>query len=52
MMPLQFGPLLLKAAGTTIWISWLALVMAGLVGGIVGIARGSRWRSLRLAALL
>jgi polar amino acid transport system permease protein len=51
-MPLQFVVLLFKAAGTTIWISWLALVMAGLVGGIVGVARGSRWRALRLAALI
>lgn len=52
MMPLQFVLLLFKAAGTTVWISWLALVVAGLLGGIVGIARGSRWRLLRLAALI
>jgi His/Glu/Gln/Arg/opine family amino acid ABC transporter permease subunit len=52
MMPLQYAGLLLKAAGITIWISWLALVIAALVGGVVGIARSSRWRSLRWAALI
>ena len=52
MMPLQYAGLLLKAAGITIWISWLALVIAALAGGMVGIARGAPWRPLRWAALI
>ena len=52
MIPFQFAGLLLKAAGITIWISWLALVIAAIVGAIVGIARGARWRPFQWAALL
>jgi polar amino acid transport system permease protein len=48
----QYLLLLLRAAGTTLWISWVALLLGALVGALVGIARTSRRRSLRLAALL
>ena len=37
---------------TTLWISWLALCLGGLVGAIVGAARASRWRGLRVCALV
>jgi polar amino acid transport system permease protein len=48
----QYFLLLLRAAGTTLWISWVALLLGALIGALVGIARTSRWRGLRLAALL
>jgi His/Glu/Gln/Arg/opine family amino acid ABC transporter permease subunit len=48
---LQYGIVLLKAAATTIWISWLALVLAAVVGGVVGLARTSRWAIVRVAAI-
>jgi polar amino acid transport system permease protein len=43
---------LLRAALTTIWISWVALLLGAVIGALVGIARTSRWRLLRLAALV
>ncbi len=52
MIPLQFAGLLVKAAGITLWISWLALLAAALVGAMVGMARRSRWRPLQWAALI
>jgi His/Glu/Gln/Arg/opine family amino acid ABC transporter permease subunit len=48
----QYGELLLRAAGVTLWISWLGLLLGGLVGAVVGLARTSRWRVLRVLALL
>lgn len=48
----QYGELLLRAAGVTLWISWLGLLLGGLVGAVVGLARTSRWRVLRVFALL
>jgi polar amino acid transport system permease protein len=48
---LQYSPLLLKAAGTTIWISWLALVLAAIIGAGVGLARTSRFAALRISAI-
>ena len=48
----DYGELLLRAAGTTLWISWLGLLLGGLLGAAVGLARISRWRVLRLLALL
>lgn len=35
---------------TTLWISWLALVLGGIVGFLVGVLRLSRWRGLRWLA--
>jgi His/Glu/Gln/Arg/opine family amino acid ABC transporter permease subunit len=48
----QYGEVLLRAALTTLWISWVALLLGALVGALVGIARTSRLRVVRLAALL
>jgi His/Glu/Gln/Arg/opine family amino acid ABC transporter permease subunit len=48
---LQYGVVLLKAAVTTIWISWFALVLAAIVGGIVGLVRTSRWKIARASAI-
>jgi polar amino acid transport system permease protein len=44
--------LFVRAAATTIEISWLALVFGACVGVIVGLARTSARRSLRVVALL
>ena len=48
----DYGALLLRAAGITLWISWLGLLLGGLLGAAVGLARTSRWRALRILALL
>lgn len=48
---LSYGPLLLRAAGTTLWLSWLAMLLGVAVGFGVALARISPWRALRLAAL-
>ena len=48
----QYWSVFLKGAGTTIWISWLALILGGFIGAIVGLARTSRWPLLRIAALV
>lgn len=42
----------LKGAGITLWISWLALVLGGIVGGVVGFMRTARWTALRVLALV
>jgi His/Glu/Gln/Arg/opine family amino acid ABC transporter permease subunit len=49
---LQYAGFLLRAAGTTLWISWLALLLAGVLGAVVALLRLSRWRALRIVALL
>jgi His/Glu/Gln/Arg/opine family amino acid ABC transporter permease subunit len=49
---LIYAPLLLKAAAITLWISWLALLLGGIVGGLVGMARTSEWRTVRALALI
>jgi His/Glu/Gln/Arg/opine family amino acid ABC transporter permease subunit len=48
----DYGPLLLRAAGITLWISWLGLLLGGVLGAAVGLARTSRWRLLRVLAFL
>lgn len=49
---LAYTPLLLRAVGTTLWLSWLA-VLLGAVGGILlALLRTARWRALRVPALL
>jgi polar amino acid transport system permease protein len=48
----SYGLLFLKATGTTIWLSWLALVIAAVGGTLIALLRVSRFRVLRLAALL
>src|SRR5271156_738496 len=47
---LRFSGVLLQAAATTLWISWLALLLAAVVGSIVGVARMARWLPLRMLA--
>jgi His/Glu/Gln/Arg/opine family amino acid ABC transporter permease subunit len=47
---LDFGGLLLRGLGVTLWISWLALLLAAAVGAVVGIGRASKSRVLRLMA--
>ncbi len=41
----------LNGALTTLWISWLALVLGGIIGAIVGHSRVSRWPALQGCAL-
>ncbi len=43
---------LVKGLATTIWISWLALILGGLIGAVVGTARTSPWRVMRFSALV
>jgi polar amino acid transport system permease protein len=49
---LLYAPILLKAAGLTIWLSWLALLIGGLGGLVLALTRISRFRPLRYFALL
>ena len=49
---LPYLPLLLKAAGTTLWLSWLALIVGAVGGSLVALLRMSRFRMLRLLALV
>jgi His/Glu/Gln/Arg/opine family amino acid ABC transporter permease subunit len=44
---LDFWPVFLKGVATTLWISWLGLILGGLLGAIVGIAADSRSPILR-----
>jgi len=48
---LSYGPLLLRAAGTTLWLSWLAMLLGVAAGFGVALARVSPWRALRVLAL-
>jgi His/Glu/Gln/Arg/opine family amino acid ABC transporter permease subunit len=48
---LDFGFLLLKGLAVTLWISWLALLLAAVVGAIVGIGRTSKSLSVRIFAI-
>ena len=48
----SYGLLFIKAAGTTIWLSWLALIFAALGGTFIALLRVSPFRTLRLVALL
>ena len=48
----DYWPVLLKGVATTLWISWLGLLLGGLVGAVVGLALISRSRILRWAATL
>jgi polar amino acid transport system permease protein len=49
---LDYVPILLRAAGLTIWLSWLALLIGGLGGLALALMRISRFRPLRLFAML
>jgi His/Glu/Gln/Arg/opine family amino acid ABC transporter permease subunit len=41
---------LVQGTLTTLWISWLALIVAAVLGGAVGYARTTRWWWLRAVA--
>lgn len=49
---LSYGPLLLRAAGLTLWLSWLAMLIGAVGGTAVALLRTSRFRVLRLSALV
>ena len=49
---LAYAPLILKAAGTTLWLSWLGMLLGAFGGTGVALLRLSRFRLLRLVALL
>jgi polar amino acid transport system permease protein len=49
---LVYAPLFLKATATTIWLSWLALLIGAVGGTLVALMRTSGMWPLRLAALL
>jgi len=49
---LIYGPILLKAARLTIWLSWLSLVIGAFGGLLLALMRISRFRPLRLFAML
>lgn len=49
---LAYAPLLLKAAGTTLWLSWLAMLLGAVGGTAIATLRLSRVRLLRLVALV
>ena len=35
---IDYWPVLLKGVATTLWISWLGLILGGLLGALVGMA--------------
>jgi len=47
---LEYGSVLLRGLGITLWISWLALLLAAIIGAIVGIGRTSKSWPIRLVA--
>jgi len=47
-----YAPIILKALGLTIWLSWLALLIGGLGGLVLALMRTSRFRLLMLFAML
>lgn len=49
---LPYLPLFLKAAGLTIWLSWLALMVGAIAGTLVAFGRMSKWWPLRMLALV
>ncbi len=49
---LAYTPILFHALLTTIWLSWLALLLAAIGGVILALLRTSRFLPLRVAALL
>jgi His/Glu/Gln/Arg/opine family amino acid ABC transporter permease subunit len=48
----EYMPSVFRALGLTIWLSWLALILGALGGLVLGLMRTSRFRTLRLVALL
>ncbi len=50
MILIEYGGALLRGLGITLWVSCLALILAAVVGALIGIARTSKFMSLRVAA--
>lgn len=49
---LVFAPILLKALGLTIWLSWLSLLLGAVGGTVLALMRLNRFAALRLPAFL
>ena len=49
---IDFWPVLLRGVATTLWISWLGLILGGVLGAIIGMAADSRSRILRASAFV
>ena len=49
---LEYMPSVFSALGLTIWLSWLSLILGAVGGLVLGLMRTSRFRVLRLVALL
>jgi His/Glu/Gln/Arg/opine family amino acid ABC transporter permease subunit len=49
---LLFAPLFVKATATTLWLSWLALLIGAVGGSAVALLRTSHFMTLRLVALV
>lgn len=47
-----YAGVLIKAMGTTIWLSWLALLIGALGGFVLALMQTSRFRALRIVTLL
>ena len=47
----QYVGVFARGAAITIWISWLGLILGGLVGAVIAAARTSRWAVLRVLAV-
>lgn len=48
----DYWPVFLRGVGTTLWISWLGLVLGGLLGGVIGMAADARSHILRTTATI
>ena len=48
---IAYLPLMLKAAGTSVWLSWLAMLLGVVIGSVVGLMRRSHLVPLRWLAL-
>jgi His/Glu/Gln/Arg/opine family amino acid ABC transporter permease subunit len=48
----EYRNVLLQGTLTTLWISWLALIVAGVLGAVVGYYRTSVWWWLRASATI
>lgn len=48
---LSYAPLLLRAAGTTLWLSWLGMIVGAIGGSAIALLRRSRFAPVRWAAV-
>ena len=44
---IDYSFLLIRGLAITLWISWLALILAALIGALIGLGRTSKSRSIR-----